>query len=194
MIESTQHRLTERQERFAQAYVRTGNAAESARQAGYSEDTAKSIGQENLTKPDIQARIAELKQAQAEDPENVLTVEKVMRDLRQIAESGDSESVRVRAYELIAKHLQAFLPGRRVKVDLPKLDTMQAIAEATERITQAVSAGEITIEDAKGLADVIEIHRTALWSRDMERRLAAIEAAGVAQPGRPAEFNDADRQ
>ena len=47
--------LTVRQQRFVEAY--TGNATEAAIKAGYSAKTARSIGQENLTKPDIVAAI-----------------------------------------------------------------------------------------------------------------------------------------
>lgn len=43
--------LTVRQQAFVNAY--TGNAAEAARQAGYSAKTAYSIGQELLNKPEI---------------------------------------------------------------------------------------------------------------------------------------------
>lgn len=52
--------LTLKQERFCQEYIIDGNAARAAREAGYSEDTAREIGCENLTKPHIIARIREL--------------------------------------------------------------------------------------------------------------------------------------
>jgi phage terminase small subunit len=51
--------VNKRQRDFAEYYIQCGNAAEAARKAGYSERTARSIGQENLTKPDISAYIAE---------------------------------------------------------------------------------------------------------------------------------------
>ena len=51
--------LNERQRAFADYYIETGNATEAAKRAGYSENTARSIGSENLTKPDISAYIAE---------------------------------------------------------------------------------------------------------------------------------------
>lgn len=51
--------LNERQKAFADYYIETGNATEAAKRAGYSENTARSIGAENLTKPDISAYIAE---------------------------------------------------------------------------------------------------------------------------------------
>lgn len=57
-------KLTEKQKRFVDFYVETGNATEAARRAGYAEKSCRSIAQENLTKPDIKAavgaRLAEL--------------------------------------------------------------------------------------------------------------------------------------
>lgn len=51
--------LNERQKAFADYYIQTGNATEAAIKAGYSEKTARSIGAENLTKPDISDYIKE---------------------------------------------------------------------------------------------------------------------------------------
>lgn len=50
--------MTKKQKRFIEEYLIDLNATQAAIRAGYSPDTAKSIGSENLTKPDIQARIA----------------------------------------------------------------------------------------------------------------------------------------
>ena len=50
-------KLTEKQRRFVDYYIETGNASEAARRAGYSEKTAGWIGQENLQKPTIKAAI-----------------------------------------------------------------------------------------------------------------------------------------
>ena len=53
-------KLTKRQDAFVKAYLLNGfNAAQAAIDAGYSEKTARSIGSENLTKPDIQKAIQE---------------------------------------------------------------------------------------------------------------------------------------
>lgn len=49
--------MTAKQERFVAAY--DGNATAAAIAAGYSPKTARCIGQENLTKPDIQEAIKE---------------------------------------------------------------------------------------------------------------------------------------
>lgn len=52
-------KLTLKQQRFADEYIISGNATEAAIKAGYSKRTARSIGQENLTKPDIKTYIDE---------------------------------------------------------------------------------------------------------------------------------------
>ena len=52
--------LTAKQERFCEEYLVDLNATQAAIRAGYSADSAKSIGHENLTKPDLQERVAEM--------------------------------------------------------------------------------------------------------------------------------------
>ncbi|UPY96250.1 terminase small subunit [Pectobacterium sp. 21LCBS03] len=52
--------LKDKQEAFCREYLVDLNATQAAIRAGYSARTAGSIGQENLTKPEIAARIAEL--------------------------------------------------------------------------------------------------------------------------------------
>lgn len=52
--------LTPKQKKFCEEYIFDYNGSRSARDAGYSEDTAASIASENLTKPNIQAYIKEL--------------------------------------------------------------------------------------------------------------------------------------
>ncbi len=64
--EENRKKLTDRQERFCREYIIDYNATDAAIRAGYSEKTARSIGSENLTKPDILARVRELQTEQAE--------------------------------------------------------------------------------------------------------------------------------
>ncbi len=52
--------LNARQEMFCLEYAKCGNATESAKRAGYSEKTAKSIGQRLLTYVDVKNRLQEL--------------------------------------------------------------------------------------------------------------------------------------
>jgi phage terminase small subunit len=54
-------KLTSRQQAFCEEYLIDLNALQAAIRAGYSEKTAKQIGSENLSKPDVAKYIAELK-------------------------------------------------------------------------------------------------------------------------------------
>lgn len=49
--------MTEKQKRFVDYFIETGNRTEAAKRAGYSKKTAAWIGQENLQKPTIKAAI-----------------------------------------------------------------------------------------------------------------------------------------
>ncbi len=51
--------MTEKQKRFADEYLVDLNATQAAIRAGYSENTARQIGQQNLTKLDVRAYIDE---------------------------------------------------------------------------------------------------------------------------------------
>lgn len=59
-------KLTAKQEMFCKEYIIDLNATQAAIRAGYSQDTAKEIGCQNLTKLNIQERIAELQKDRLE--------------------------------------------------------------------------------------------------------------------------------
>ena len=69
-------KLTKKQKDFCEYYLQTGNAAEAARKAGYSAKTARVIGPENLSKPDvleyIDSRRAEMDKCLIADTDEVL--------------------------------------------------------------------------------------------------------------------------
>ena len=101
--------LTPKQAAFVREYLVDLNAAAAARRAGYSEKTARKIGQENLTKPDIAAAI---EAAQSERAERLqLTADDVLKGLHAEATydgEGSSHSARVQAWAHIGKHLGMF--------------------------------------------------------------------------------------
>lgn len=71
-----ERKLTAKQRLFCDEYIKSGNAKDAAIKAGYSPRTAKSIGQENLTKPDlkfyIDAKMAEIESHKIADAKEVL--------------------------------------------------------------------------------------------------------------------------
>ncbi len=69
-------KLTIKQKAFADAYIELGNATQAAIKAGYSERTARFIGTENLTKPNIKnyidERLKEIEDKRIADAKEVL--------------------------------------------------------------------------------------------------------------------------
>ena len=69
-------KLTEKQKRFADEYIISGNATQAAIKAGYSKKTARFVGAENLTKPNIKnyidERLAKLESKRIANAQEVL--------------------------------------------------------------------------------------------------------------------------
>ncbi|MGS5517779.1 terminase small subunit [Clostridioides difficile] len=84
-------KLTEKQKRFCDYYIETGNATEAAIRAGYSEKTAKVIGAENLTKPYLKNYIDEkLKEFESN---RIADAKEVMEYLTKIVRNEAKEEV-----------------------------------------------------------------------------------------------------
>lgn len=75
-------KLKGKQLRFVEEYLIDLNATQAAIRAGYSEDTAKEMGYENLTKPHIQEAIQEAQNKRAERVN--VTQDDVLRGLLEI--------------------------------------------------------------------------------------------------------------
>lgn len=75
--------LTAKQKRFVEEYLIDLNATQAAIRAGYSPNTAYSIGNENLNKPEIRARIGK---AMAERSKRTgINADRVLQELARIA-------------------------------------------------------------------------------------------------------------
>lgn len=101
--------LTGKQQRFVGEYLVDLNATQAAIRAGYSPKTAKSIGQENLTKPDIQESIQERRKALQAITE--ITQEKVLNDIettRKMALEAGNFNAALKASEMQARHVGLF--------------------------------------------------------------------------------------
>ncbi|WP_303220192.1 terminase small subunit [Enterococcus asini] len=138
--------MTEKQKRFCDFFVELGNAKEAAIKAGYSKKTAKQIGQENLTKPDlkdyINSRLSEMESKRIADAQEVLEyLTSVMRgeETETVATSkGLYEDVdvgakdRLKAAELLGKRHALFTD----KVDLQTGDIVIKVGEWDEDETE----------------------------------------------------------
>lgn len=84
-------KLTEKQKRFADYYIETGNATEAAMRAGYSKKTAKEMGYENLTKPHIKTYIDE-RLKELED-KRIAKADEVLKYLTRVMRGEETEQV-----------------------------------------------------------------------------------------------------
>lgn len=101
--------LTPKQQRFVQEYLIDLNGSAAAVRAGYSQNSAKEIAVENLTKPPIREAIDKALALRADRTET--TADFVIQELRKIAcaevekyTGGD----KLKALELLGKHLGMF--------------------------------------------------------------------------------------
>jgi phage terminase small subunit len=101
-------RLTNKQQLFVQEYLIDLNATQAAIRAGYSEETARQIGSENLSKPDIQEAIAQAMDSRSKRTR--ISQDYVLQGICGIVERTQEKqpSVALRGYELLGKHLKLF--------------------------------------------------------------------------------------
>lgn len=98
--------MTHRQTIFISEYLKTGNATEAAKAAGYAERTAYSTGQRLLKNVEI-AKAIKAHQLKAMEQAHLSVVE-VVGMIREMAVSGNVESNRLRAMDMLMRHLGAY--------------------------------------------------------------------------------------
>ncbi|WP_286894994.1 MULTISPECIES: terminase small subunit [Sphingobacterium] len=115
MSEESKNRLTPKQQLFVDNYLIHFNATRAAIQAGYSEKTAYSIGNENLKKPEISTLIdARLKESRMDS-------DQVMKMMKDIAGSNINDYMKIVQRErtkLVPKSLHLLI--QRKKLDIKR--------------------------------------------------------------------------
>jgi Phage terminase, small subunit len=140
--------LNEMQKRFADYYLETGNATESAKRAGYSKKTARSQGQRLLTNVDIKNYIEE--RATKLDKKRIADVKEVMQfysDVMrgEVKERFDVDAAlgdRISAGKEIMKRFQVIektnaeleLELQKAKLDLLKAQTLKITGDDESEI------------------------------------------------------------
>ena len=144
----TKRELNYRQREFAKQYARTGNATESYRLAGYKVGTPRTAevnGHKLLSNTEVNKAVdqyrSELTKASKVDQAFVIS------GLREIATTGEHESNRVRAFELLGKHLRMFVDVSESTVhhDVQPLQEF-TLAQLAELRAKALSADADTID------------------------------------------------
>ena len=127
--------MTEKQLRFVDFYVQTGNASDAARKAGYSHRTAYSIGEQLLRREDVRAAIdARLKELEST---RIAETQEILEHLTSVVRGNVTETVvtnsgkkfdvvvaekdRLKAAEMLLKIHGAFREQLDVKVDSTQL-------------------------------------------------------------------------
>ena len=105
--EEEEKRLTIKQAVFIDRYIEHGNGALAARQAGYSEQTARAIASENLTKPYMIDAITKRRTELMADSEDKLA--RYLRQLENEADTADRAGDRIRSLELLVKAHGGFI-------------------------------------------------------------------------------------
>lgn len=126
----TTQELTDRQARFCEEYLIDLNATQAAIRAGYSEKTAREQAAQNLSKLNIQEKIAELKAERSKRTE--ITQDSVIQELTAVARAevkGVRAVDKLKALELLGKHLGMFV--ERYEVNAAEIE--KRIAEAREQ-------------------------------------------------------------
>lgn len=123
------NKLTIKQQKFINQYIKTGHITQSALDAGYSPVSAHSIGSENLKKPEIQAKIGKIMSEEA--AKLGITIEYVLGNIKNIAERDTNEpsSVVLKANELLGKHLKIFHDGEMDVTLKEHRDTLRQLEE-----------------------------------------------------------------
>jgi hypothetical protein len=109
---------------------------------------------------------------------STLLAEKILEDDRDeiinavvaAAKNGDPTAMR-----LCVERLVPLRKGRPVIFDLPPVKTAADIAGAVGELARAMAAGELTTDEASAAASVIEMHRRAIETTEIELRLQKLE-------------------
>ena len=127
--------LTPKQERFCYEYLANGfNATKAALKAGYSEKTAFSIGAENLRKPQIKARIEEMKDNLA-------------------------QTAGISALMIVKEHMKIALASQgQIRDGWMKLKDFEELSDDVKACIQEVTTKEVKKQVKKGQAPEVEVY------------------------------------
>ena len=131
-------KMSEKQMAFCDHYITTLNATEAAKLAGYSEKTARSMGCENLTKPNIkeyiELRLAELEEKRIADATEVLQyLTGVMRgEIKDQFDLDPSLQDRTKAAELLGKRYRLFIDKQETHVSSEPITILNDIPRRSD--------------------------------------------------------------
>ena len=131
--------LTAKQQKFVDEYMIDLNATQAAIRAGYSKHTAKDIGCENLSKPNISKAIS-LAQKKTQ-LETKISKERVLEGLLKEATfdgPGSTHAARINAWTQLGRHLGLYSADnvKRIDVSRERTNLLQAAIKRKKMVDE----------------------------------------------------------
>lgn len=157
--------MTPKQDAFVREYLIDLNATQAAIRAGYSENTAYSIGNENLSKPEIAAAIKIAMDERAARTE--ITADKVMAELAKIGFSDIRKAVRW--------YSQTNVAAIDSDEDMEALANEGSLRFAVANQVELVSSVDIDDDTAAAISEIGQSSRGDLKIKFHDKRGALVD-------------------
>ena len=159
-VTAKKRRLTNRQRAFVAEYLRDFNASRAARAVGYSERSARAIGQENLTKPDIAQAIAD------EIAERAMGADEVLLRLAEHARGDMADFLDISSMSFSVDLKKAHANGKTHLIKKVKMRTVTSLSK--EGVETETHDMEIELYDAQdALIALAKKHKLLTENRDI---------------------------
>ena len=158
--EEWENELTPKQRAFVREYLIDLNATQAAIRAGYSEDTARAIGAENLTKPDIASAIEAAMKSRSERTD--ITADRVLKELAKIGFADIRKAVKWQSAMITEE-------------DNPDGGDIAVIKTVVTNTVQMVASEELDDETAAAIAEVSQNATGGVKIKLHDKRAALVD-------------------
>lgn len=173
-------KLTVKQKKFADEYIKTGNATKSALEAGYSKKTAYSVGNENLKKPEIKKYIES--QMQKLEDSKIMGAKEAIEIISAIArgESKTKQMVKYQDQTWLVDVPPSYNDMLNASKEILKRYPLNALDKAQIKKAQAEAVrAEAEAKLAKAQAE--QLHTVADKTREKMDKLSTEELRNLAK-------------
>lgn len=171
------HKMTAKQQKFVDQYIKFGNAKQAALEAGYSPKTAKQMGVENLSKPYLKAAIDERMKAMEDD--TIAKATEVLEYFTTVLRGTARETVAVATMDGVEQVdnppsiKDRMAAGRELLKRYPGNDELLN-AQLTKIITD-IEKTKADVRKSKAEADIMEAKAKLLTDADSQDRTVIVD-------------------
>lgn len=177
--ETDEFGMTPKQRKFADCYIKLGNATEAAKLAGYSQKVARQQGAENLSKPYLKSYID--KQLEAMSSEDIADATEVMKYFTSVMRRQQQEYVPV----TLSKEESKWVDGKKQTSKTEEVE----IVEIPARLSDANKAAEFLGRHYR-LTQHVDEEKRRLELEKMELDIARSHVALEKETGGGDEYED----